>query len=193
MHLLQKTDGRLVYIIGGDIDDEVSEETIRDEEIETLLDFPGISDKRILVFPQPAVNRLAAISGEKLRVPKRGGKGRDDTSACHRSTGRRDGRQPRKKKHQTHVILALKIQFCNVNCISISVFMQENIAPPRACTCWRDVASVLMRLRLGLLSSSAVACARMCGLCARIYCFYARFDCSYARIIGSSPHLEMQA
>lgn len=99
LHLLQKQDGRLVYLIGGDIEDEVTEETIIDEEIENLLDVPGISDKRILVFPQLAVDRLAAISGEKLRVPRRGGEERDGTSTGSRLSSRRKGRQPRKKKH----------------------------------------------------------------------------------------------
>ena len=93
-HHLLKADGRLVYLVGGDIDDEISEETIIDEEIEKLLDVPGISDKRILVFPQLAVNRLAALSGEKLRVPKRGGIDSD-----RRSTSRTKGHQPSKKKH----------------------------------------------------------------------------------------------
>ncbi|OEU21162.1 S-adenosyl-L-methionine-dependent methyltransferase [Fragilariopsis cylindrus CCMP1102] len=71
-HLLQKNDGRLVYLIGGDVDDTVSDQAVLDEDIENVLDVPGISDKRVLVFSQQSVNYLAKNSGEKLRVPKRG-------------------------------------------------------------------------------------------------------------------------
>mmetsp|Transcript_26474 Transcript_26474/g.29692 ORF Transcript_26474/g.29692 Transcript_26474/m.29692 type:complete len:430 (+) Transcript_26474:44-1333(+) len=74
-HLLQKNNGRLVYLTGGDIDETVADQAVIDEEIENLLDVPGVSDKRVLVFPQQAVDKLAKSSGEKLRVPTRGGTG----------------------------------------------------------------------------------------------------------------------
>ncbi len=70
-HLLAK-DGKLVYLIGGDIDEDISEEADLDQEIEDLLDCPDISDKRVLVFPKTAVDFLAEVSGEILKVPKRG-------------------------------------------------------------------------------------------------------------------------
>ena len=72
-HLLEKPNGRLVYLIGGEIDEDILEEAILDEEIEVLLDVPDISDKRVLVFPKTAVDLLAEVSGEILKVPKRGG------------------------------------------------------------------------------------------------------------------------
>jgi len=72
-HLLEKRNGRLVYLIGGEIDEDILEEAVLDEEIEDLLDVPDISDKRVLVFPKPAVDLLAEVSGEILKVPKRGG------------------------------------------------------------------------------------------------------------------------
>jgi len=74
-HLLEKKRGRLVYLIGGDIDEDILEEAILDEEIQNLLSSPDISDKRVLVFPKPAVDLLAEVSGEVLKVPKRGGAG----------------------------------------------------------------------------------------------------------------------
>lgn len=74
-HLLQKQDGRLVYLIGGDIDAEISDQAIITEEIEDLLGVKDISDKRVLVFPQQAVDKLAKSSGEKLRGGTGAGKG----------------------------------------------------------------------------------------------------------------------
>lgn len=74
-HLLEKKNGRLVYLIGGEIDEDILEEAVVDEEIEELLDVPGISDKRVLVFPKTAVDFLAEVSGETLKVPKRGAAG----------------------------------------------------------------------------------------------------------------------
>jgi 16S rRNA (guanine527-N7)-methyltransferase len=62
--------GHLVYLIGGDIDEPVLDLAIYDEDISDLLDCPGVSDKRVLVFPQPAVHSLAVSSGEKLKVPR---------------------------------------------------------------------------------------------------------------------------
>jgi 16S rRNA (guanine527-N7)-methyltransferase len=85
-HLLEKPNGRLVYLIGGEIDEDILEEAILDEEIEDLLDVPGISDKRVLVFPRTAVDLLAEVSGEILKVPKRGG------GSGSRPGGRRNGK-----------------------------------------------------------------------------------------------------
>lgn len=103
-HLLQKNDGRLVYLTGGDIDEIVSDQAVIDEEIENLLDVPGVSDKRVLVFPQQAVDKLAKSSGEKLRVPTRGGAGgasetgrsRLDSRDKKNSTGHRRQRNGKK-------------------------------------------------------------------------------------------------
>jgi 16S rRNA (guanine527-N7)-methyltransferase len=68
-HLLKKDTGHLMYMIGGDIEEELLEQAIVDREINDLLDCPGASDKRILVFPQPVVKGIAAASGEKPRIP----------------------------------------------------------------------------------------------------------------------------
>jgi 16S rRNA (guanine527-N7)-methyltransferase len=98
-HLLQKNDGRLVYLIGGDVDDTVSDQAVVDEDIENVLDVPGISDKRVLVFSQQSVNYLAKNSGEKLRVPKRGsaagvgsgksGKSKNDAAGSRRQRNKK--------------------------------------------------------------------------------------------------------
>ena len=72
-HLLKKESGKLVYLIGGEIDEDILDEAVLDEDIEDLLDVPDISDKRVLVFPKQAVDLLAEVSGEVLKVPKRGG------------------------------------------------------------------------------------------------------------------------
>lgn len=85
-HLLEKKDGKLVYLIGGDIDEDILDEAVMDEEIEDLLDVPCISDKKVLVFPKQAVDLLAEVSGETLKVPKRGGAG-NGTSGVPRKNG----------------------------------------------------------------------------------------------------------
>jgi 16S rRNA (guanine527-N7)-methyltransferase len=74
-HLLKKTKrndqpcGHLVYLIGGDIDESILDQAVYDQDISSILKCPGVSDKRVLIFPQPAVHELALASGEKLRVP----------------------------------------------------------------------------------------------------------------------------
>lgn len=75
IHHLLKKDGKLVYLIGGEIDEDILEEAELDEEIEDLLEVPSVSDKRVLVFPKQAVDFLAEVSGEVLKVPKRGAQG----------------------------------------------------------------------------------------------------------------------
>jgi len=96
-HLLKKNgDGKLVYLIGGEIDEDILDEAVLDEEIEDLLDVPNCSDKRVLVFPKQAVDLLAEVSGETLRVPKRGGAGPNGTGGGR--AGRSNGRPQRKKK-----------------------------------------------------------------------------------------------
>ena len=66
--LLKKGSGKLLYMIGGDIDDKVLLQAEMDRNIDDLLQCPGASDKRVLVFPQAAVATIAAASGEKIRV-----------------------------------------------------------------------------------------------------------------------------
>lgn len=67
--LLKKQDkgegGRLLYIIGGDIDNDVLSRAESVVAIDDLLDCPGASDKRILVLDQEDVASIAAASGEK--------------------------------------------------------------------------------------------------------------------------------
>ena len=66
--LLKKGSGKLLYMIGGDIDERIMRQAEMDKEIDELLQCPGVSDKRVLVFPQAAVASIAAASGEKIRV-----------------------------------------------------------------------------------------------------------------------------
>ena len=99
-HLLKESDGRLVYLIGGEIDEDILDEAILDEEIEDLLDFPGVSDKRVLVFPKPAVDLLAEVSGEILKVPKRGHAGRGmDGNVPRDRKNKSDGKNRRKRNN----------------------------------------------------------------------------------------------
>lgn len=66
--LLKKDTGRLLYMIGGDIEQELLDDAIIDTDIDELLDCPNASDKRVLVFSQTSVKKIAAASGEKPRV-----------------------------------------------------------------------------------------------------------------------------
>ena len=66
---LLKEDGHLLYMIGGEIESELLDQTIVDEDIDVLLEHEGVSDKRILVFPRNNVRSIAVSSGEVLRLP----------------------------------------------------------------------------------------------------------------------------
>ena len=68
-NLLKAKDGRLLYLIGGEIEDELLNEAVIDREIDDLLGCPDASDKRVLVFPQTSVKKIARNSGEKVKVP----------------------------------------------------------------------------------------------------------------------------
>ena len=62
--LLKEKDGKLLYIIGGELDEDVVRNSEVDVAIDDLLQQPGSSDKRILVFPQAQVKAIARESGE---------------------------------------------------------------------------------------------------------------------------------
>jgi 16S rRNA (guanine527-N7)-methyltransferase len=66
--LIKKDSGKLLYIIGGDIEDDVKEKAIVDVTIEDLLGQRGASDKKILVFSANNVLSMAAASGEVKRI-----------------------------------------------------------------------------------------------------------------------------
>jgi 16S rRNA (guanine527-N7)-methyltransferase len=66
---LLKKEGKLCYMIGGDIDEELLSQTTLNVSIDQLLNHPGASDKRVLVFPQIHVVTIAAKSGEVARNP----------------------------------------------------------------------------------------------------------------------------
>ena len=63
--LLREENGKLVYIIGGDIEDMVASKVMTDEPLEDLLDLKGSSDKRTLVLSELSVAQIAEESGEK--------------------------------------------------------------------------------------------------------------------------------
>ena len=72
--LLKRDTGRLLYIIGGELEDKVVSKLAMDVEIEDLLGEEGASDKRMLVIEQPQVETLAEESGEvkrKVGAPKK--------------------------------------------------------------------------------------------------------------------------
>jgi 16S rRNA (guanine527-N7)-methyltransferase len=71
--LIKPESGRLLYIIGGDIEDSLLSQADSNLDINEVLKQDGASDKRILTFDQEAVAAIAAASGEvkqKRRKPK---------------------------------------------------------------------------------------------------------------------------
>ena len=86
-HLLKPRDGKLLYLIGGDIEQGLLSETVCNVDIDQLLDHPGVSDKKILVFPQESVTQIALSTGEKL--PRRQGQSKSKSSKQKSSTKRK--------------------------------------------------------------------------------------------------------
>ena len=65
--LIKKEEGKLMYIIGGDIDEIVTSQVEEDCPIDDLLETAGVSDKRCLVLPASTVKDIARKSGEVKR------------------------------------------------------------------------------------------------------------------------------
>jgi 16S rRNA (guanine527-N7)-methyltransferase len=65
---LLERDGHLQYIVGGEIEQNLLDQSIIDSNVDDLLECPNASDKRILVFPRATVKKIAKASGEKSRV-----------------------------------------------------------------------------------------------------------------------------
>jgi len=59
-----KQEGKLIYIIGGEIDSTVLSRVRSDTPIDTLVGIEGVSDKRTLVIGENDVRTIAAASGE---------------------------------------------------------------------------------------------------------------------------------
>lgn len=64
------TNGRLVYIIGGELERNIINKCRMDVPLEELIQAGGSSDKRVLVFDCKEVKQLAKLSGEKLQKPQ---------------------------------------------------------------------------------------------------------------------------
>jgi 16S rRNA (guanine527-N7)-methyltransferase len=106
---LLKQNGNLIYFIGGEIEQELLDQTTTDVEIDTLLDHPGASDKRILVFPRVSVKKIAAASGEVLRLPgKKGVTAKSSTEQKKKNNQRkprgawekRDSKDPKQRGYE---------------------------------------------------------------------------------------------
>lgn len=67
----EEESGKLMYIIGGEIEEEILLKTESSPAINDLLQKEGVSDKKILVFSQPDVCEIAELSGEKKKIRKR--------------------------------------------------------------------------------------------------------------------------
>lgn len=59
-------EGKLIYIIGGDIEDGVMNRALMDVPIDQLLEHADTSEKRALVFKASSVSSIATESGEKV-------------------------------------------------------------------------------------------------------------------------------
>eukprot|EP00804_Cyclotella_cryptica_P021491 CCRYP_005802-RA/>CCRYP_005802-RA protein AED:0.13 eAED:0.13 QI:0/0.5/0.33/1/0/0/3/195/364 len=70
----EKEEGRLIYIIGGDLEEVVQSHIQSDTPIDSLLKREaGTSDKRALVFSAQSVQEIAKESGEKVNIVRNGG------------------------------------------------------------------------------------------------------------------------
>ena len=66
--------GRLIYIIGGELDDIVTSRIVKDVPLDTLLQREvGTSDKRALIFNANDVEEIGVESGEKSRIVRSSG------------------------------------------------------------------------------------------------------------------------
>ncbi len=81
--------GRLVYIIGGEVEKNVVSRAIADVEIDDLLECEGASDKRVLIIPSSDVLNIAKESGEKKQ--KRGNRKKNNRPTNNRNKGDDDG------------------------------------------------------------------------------------------------------
>jgi 16S rRNA (guanine527-N7)-methyltransferase len=74
MHSLLKAEegssssSKLVYLIGGEMEPEIWKQAEYKVAIDQVLQYPGVSDKNILVFDRASVVRIAALTGESLVV-----------------------------------------------------------------------------------------------------------------------------
>jgi 16S rRNA (guanine527-N7)-methyltransferase len=79
---LMKPSGRLIYIIGGDLEEVVTSRIESDTPIDSLLQRPdGTSDKRALIFRASNVEMIAKKSGEKLNFVRNGGSKKKNVGA----------------------------------------------------------------------------------------------------------------
>ena len=98
--LLKKEEGKLLYIIGGDVEDIVASQVERDVPIDDLLGVAGASDKRVLLLPAAAVEDVARNSGETKRVHGSGKKKKKGNSSKRKGSNAAKG-QWRKRDNAT--------------------------------------------------------------------------------------------
>ena len=99
--LLKKEEGKLLYIIGGDVEDIVVSQVERDVPIDDLLGVAGASDKRVLLLPASAVEDVANNSGETKRVQSGSGKKKKKGNSSKRRGNNAAKGQWRKRDNAT--------------------------------------------------------------------------------------------
>ena len=76
-----ENEGKLIYIIGGELEDVVESHIQSDTPIDSLLQRQeGTSDKRALIFSAQSVSQIAEESGEKFNIVRSGSPGRKKNS-----------------------------------------------------------------------------------------------------------------
>mmetsp|Transcript_26806 Transcript_26806/g.49277 ORF Transcript_26806/g.49277 Transcript_26806/m.49277 type:complete len:167 (+) Transcript_26806:3-503(+) len=71
--VVEEQGGRLIYIIGGELDELVESKIVEDISIDRILQRPeGTSDKRALIFHAKDVEEIATESGEKSKIVRQG-------------------------------------------------------------------------------------------------------------------------
>jgi len=90
-------EGRLVYIIGGEVEESVVSRVISDVAIDELLQCDGASDKRTLILSASDVDKVANESGERRHKRGPGKKNKKNETSNRNAKANYDGEWNRSK------------------------------------------------------------------------------------------------
>lgn len=87
---LLKEDGKLIYIIGGELEEIVETHIQSDTPVDSLLQREeGTSDKRALIFSAASVRQVGQKSGENMSVVRNSGQSKTKSTAARKSQGKK--------------------------------------------------------------------------------------------------------
>ena len=87
---LLKEDGKLIYIIGGELEEIVETHIQSDTPVDSLLQREeATSDKRALIFSAASVRQIGQKSGENMSVVRNSGQSKTKSTAARKSQGKK--------------------------------------------------------------------------------------------------------